>query len=1182
MQVRVLGPLEMVSRDGDTVSLEGTQGRLLGRLVLSANQVVPADRLIEDLWEGSPPPTALATLRTHISRLRRILADPQRIVQEASGYRLVLDAGECDIAIFEATLAAARRLVQEGDPAAGAASFADALGLWRGPVLAGLTDAAWLRARTLRLDDARVVAAEEWLEARLAAGDHGQLVGELEVMTSEHPLRERLWGARMLALYRSGRQAEALQVYQSLRAHLVEELGIEPGAVLSELEGAILRHDPDLDFEPCGQGRPREAQAGIPLPARAGLVPSSGVVGREAERAALADAIKSVRTPGVTKMVLISGEAGIGKTTLLLEAARAAHDSGATVLYGRCDEDLAVPYRPWSEVITHLVANAPSELLAALAPHAGYLVQLAPALAGLLGTPTAPVMSDPESARYVLFGAVTSTLRTASELAPVVLGLDDLHWADAASLQLLRHVGGALAPTRLLVVGTFRESDVAGARPLAELLGTMHREPGSARIVLGGLDGSEVLAMMEAAGHQLDEHGLALRDALLAETDGNPFFVGELLRHGVDARAVNPEDGRWVASGSLRRHGWPVSVREVIGRRVALLGDVGRRVLAIASIFGRDFDLDLLAAASELDEDTLLDVMDQAREAALVSNVDGDRYSFVHALIEHALYDSLSPARRARLHRGVAEVIEARCRGMIEARVSELAYHWARAPASPKNLDKAICYARVAGDAALARLGPDEALRWYSQALSLLEKSSSPDDLLRCHLLVGTGNAQRQTGNRSYRQTLLEAARLATDIGSAELLVAAALAGNRGWSSVTGTVDTELVAVLEAARAVSETIEPADRAQLLAVLATELTYGQDFNRRRSLADQALAIARQCTPAVLAATINHANLAITAPDTVAERLALTAEALEAARRADDQTLQFWSALNRSVVLCQSGEPGDAGDLLVLSRDIADRLGQPLVLWCQTLRESARAILAGDLATAERLAIAARKMGSETGQSDSAVMFGAQIGPIRVMQGRAQEIVERAAGFAARNPWFPAFLAQVYVDLDRHDEARSVLEPLVADGFASLSKYQVSWLLSMTSAAYAASGIGWPEAAEMLYQALRPFADQIPHVAVTTSGCQVNHYLGLLAASLRRDCEAEFYFAQAAAAHERIGAVWGLAMTRLAWGRFLAARGNPQDLPKALVLLRQSVDSARNQGYGLIERRATQALDAVGSR
>lgn len=505
----------------------------------------------------------------------------------------------------------------------------------------------------------------------------------------------------------------------------------------------------------------------------------------------------------------------------------------------------------------------------------------------------------------------------------------------------------------------------------------------------------------------------------------------------------------------------------------------------------------------------------------------------MHALIEHAVYDSLSPARRARLHRGAAEVIEAKCRGRTEARVSELAYHWARAPASPENLGKAICYARAAGDAALAQLAPDAALRWYSHALSFLEKSLNPDNLLRCRLLVGIGDAQRQTGNRSYRQTLLDAARLAEDIGSAELLVAAALAGNRGWSSATGTVDAERVAVLEAACAVSENIEPANRAQLLAVLATELTYGQDFDRRRSLADQALAIARQCTSAVLAATINHANLAITAPDTLAERLALTAEALEAARRADDQTLQFWSALNRSVVLCQSGEPGDAGDLLVLSRDIADRLGQPLVLWCQALRESARAMLAGDLATAERLAIAARKMGSETGQSDSAVMFGAQIGPIRVMQGRAQEIVERAAGFAAGNPWFPAFLAQVYVDLDRHDEARSVLEPLVADAFTSLSKYQVSWLISMTSAAYAASGIGWTEAVEMLYQALCPFADQIPHVAVTTSGCQVSHYLGLLAASLRRDSEAEFYFSQAAATHERIGAAWGLAMTRLAW-------------------------------------------------
>ena len=282
--------------------------------------------------------------------------------------------------------------------------------------------------------------------------------------------------------------------------------------------------------------------------------------------------------------------------------------------------------------------------------------------------------------------------------------------------------------------------------------------------------------------------------------------------------------------------------------------------------------------------------------------------------------------------------------GRQRPRVSELAYHWARAPASPENRGKAIYYARAAGDAALARLGPDEALRWDHARSPSWEKSPNPDDLLRCRLLVGVGDAQRQAGNRSYRQSLLNAARLAEDIGSAELLVAAALAGNRGWSSTTGTVDAERVAVLEAACAVSANIEPANRAQLLAVLATELTYGQDFTRRRSLADQALAIARQCTPAVLAATINHANLAITAPDTLAERLALTAEALAAARRADDPTLQFWSALNRSVVLCQSGEPGDAGDLLALSRDIADRLGQPVVLWCQTFRESSRAMLA----------------------------------------------------------------------------------------------------------------------------------------------------------------------------------------------------------------------------------------------
>jgi predicted ATPase len=191
-----------------------------------------------------------------------------------------------------------------------------------------------------------------------------------------------------------------------------------------------------------------------------------------------------------------------------------------------------------------------------------------------------------------------------------------------------------------------------------------------------------------------------------------------------------------VASAELRAQGLPVSVREVIGRRASRLGDLGTKVLSVASVIGRDFELSLLAAASELDEDTLLDVLDQACDATLIENVEGNRYTFVHALIEHTLYDSISPARRARLHRGVAEAIEAQIRGRTEGRAAELAYHWAQA-AVPEDLNKAVGYAKIAADESLARLAPAEALRWYSQALALLESRPPGTDEVRCRLLVG-------------------------------------------------------------------------------------------------------------------------------------------------------------------------------------------------------------------------------------------------------------------------------------------------------------------------------------------------------------------------------------------------------------------------------------------------------------
>jgi DNA-binding SARP family transcriptional activator len=275
MQVRILGPFEVLATDGTKVLLPPSQARLLARLVVSANRIVSADRLIDDMWDGSPPREADSTFRAHLSKLRKALAERERIVAEAGGYRLVVAADESDVSQFEAALAVARRESQRGDLSRAAVSFRRALGLWRGTVLAGLSDLPWVQAYAAELEEERVAATEEMVEARLAAGDHGGVVGELEALTQAYPYRERLWAARMLALYRCGRQVEALRAYECLRVNLRDELGIEPSREVGQLERAILAHDPSLANRGGGPGHATRRK----LP-----VQRSSFVGRQVER----------------------------------------------------------------------------------------------------------------------------------------------------------------------------------------------------------------------------------------------------------------------------------------------------------------------------------------------------------------------------------------------------------------------------------------------------------------------------------------------------------------------------------------------------------------------------------------------------------------------------------------------------------------------------------------------------------------------------------------------------------------------------------------------------------------------------------------------------------------------------------------------------------------------------------
>ena len=318
------------------------------------------------------------------------------------------------------------------------------------------------------------------------------------------------------------------------------------------------------------------------------------------------------------------------------------------------------------------------------------------------------------------------------------------------------------------------------------------REPtGVSTIDLKGLEDTVVIAFMEsAAGHELDDAGVGLAHQLYRETDGNPFFVAEVLRNLSETGDIvqDASTGRWTTKDTEDLLALPHSVRTVIGTRVSRLGEGATKVLSTAAVIGRDFDLDLLAETTKVDEDELIDLLDEAQRAAVVTDLPESpgRYSFSHALIQHTLYEDLAINRRTRLHKAVGEAIERLWGENSDDLVGELARHFLLAT-RPTDADKAISYAKRAGDAALASLAPDDAVRYFSQALELAALTSSVDRLTRIDLLIGLGTAQRQAGIDSFRETLLEAARQAQELDVTDRLVAAALANSRGFVSALGS-----------------------------------------------------------------------------------------------------------------------------------------------------------------------------------------------------------------------------------------------------------------------------------------------------------------------------------------------------------------------------------------------------------
>ena len=524
MEFRVLGPLEAIGDDGRPVRLGGQRERaLLALLLTRPNQVISVDAIVDGLWGGAPPRSAEKTLQSHVVRLRRTL-EPARprgapgevLITREPGYLLRVAPQALDATRFEQLVRQGREQLTAGDPRAGAATLRQALALWRGPAFQEFQHTSFAQPEAERLAELRLGAIEDRLHAELAAGKDRELVPELEGLVAEQPLRERLWAALLLALYRAGRQADALRAYQRARTMLVEELGIEPGVELRRLQAAILAQDPALDLIRAGpQVQPR---LGLPSPLALVDMPC---LGRAKELAFLQDAWEQL-TRGQGGAVFVAGPAGIGKTRLAAELARHVHEQGALVCYGSCAPPPALPLQPLAQILSGLSAS--------LADLGGAAGDRSPAE---LGVALAALLQDKAGGR------------------PLLLVVDELHLADPAVLDALQHLGSADPATPLVVLGLYR-NDLA--TPTLDALQESLDPDGAWRLRLGPLDVEAVAAI--AASYAGEAVPAEVLDGLCRDTGGVPLLVHRAAREWARARAGQRLDaaaGRGAADrGQLR------------------------------------------------------------------------------------------------------------------------------------------------------------------------------------------------------------------------------------------------------------------------------------------------------------------------------------------------------------------------------------------------------------------------------------------------------------------------------------------------------------------------------------------------------------------------------------------------------------------------------------------------------
>jgi DNA-binding SARP family transcriptional activator len=1096
LEVALLGGLS-VAVDGRPVELpaDARARELLARLALSPgphSRSALAGRLRPDVPEDS----ARKTLRNALYELRRALGPAGRDALVVMGDRIGLsDSVRVDVLVF-------RRLLADGDLEAAAAAG-------RGELLDGF-DGDWaLSARNEHAADLAGVLGTLAATAE-QAGDLAAAVKWARRRLAVEPLAEAGHRELIRLLALDGDRPAALAAARAMSERLRSELGIPPSAPTRALIEDVRR----------GRIAPTtvaDAVAGAPtLPAPLAAVQHPEGRGPELERleGAWADAMS-----GVLRFALVTGEPGIGKTTLAGELARRAHDQGGVVLLGRSDEHALVPFQPWIEALERLLDALPAaDADHWLTAHDGALARLLPARSPV----QAPTGGQRE--RYLAFELVRAILDDVGARKPILLVLDDVHWADQDSVSLLRHLARSVQRSRLLVVLCARATELEPA--VTQMLAELRREGPLFQLQLAGLDNDAVAAVVARRMGAAD-HESARR--YRARSGGNPFFLDELLR---DAQ----EPGADV-------EGPPAGVRDVIARRLARLDDLTLHVLDVAAVLGSEFDVSTLAHIDGRPVVEVLEALDGALDAALVITTDRPgRYAFVHALAGETIVSALPASRRARLHLRIADVLADR-RHAGEVGAGEVVRHLRGAGALAGG-EGLVTWELAAAREATAALAHSDAAGHYEAALSV---PAGVQDAERGEVLLALGRAHDRAGRRGQaRAAFAEAAELAGAVRDSNLLARAAL-GHGGVALVIAAPDLETVRLLEAALAATPADDRGTSAQLLARLSVELYYS-DSARARELSALAVESARRAGDAgALAAALNAHRVALWFPQHADERLTVAGDMIAAAETAGDREAVLQGRNWRVVDLLELGRIREAAAEIDAYEALADSVALPHFRWYVPLWRATLALLAGRWVEARELAERALELGRQADDPNAPLFVGIQRNVSLYARRRIDEIdrarlVEGGAASPAAAEWL-VHVALIDAETGAMEDARRLVAELAEDGCRALAM-NANWHAACILGE-AAVLVADREAAAALYGLLESHARLFPVIARAV-GClgSAEYYVGRLAGILGRHDEAVVRLRRAVAENDRADAGPHAAVALLRLGETLSQGGEQE--------------------------------------